>query len=486
MSTRMAKHDVKHHQMKILNQYSVSTQVIVGIHIFFLIFIVMIDSLDYAAKVSLFAFLSAIVLSAGTKIPAGYVAVSLIIFIVLMKASEPELLYQSLAEEVVWLMVGSFIIGEAVKHSGIADRFSYYIIRKSNRKNRIIAGLTSVLITSAFFIPSTSGRAAITMPMLENLSSRFTAKERSVLSLMAPVVILMSTSATIIGAGSHLIGIGLLESASDQSISFLQWLVWGVPFSIVITVLSVFIMKRMLWPKEGSKNIEENTSIPSTPSGKALNNKEKITLLLLILMIIGWTTESVHGYDISFITMIGAILAMAPGFGVISWKQGIKAVSWNLILFVAAAAALGKVLVENGVILWIEKKLFMFLPLFNEAPEWLLVTFILLITTTSHLYITSHTTRAIVFIPGLILFSQSIGVNASAIVFISLIGMNYCITFPVCSKALMLFYEESDRSFHASDLIKISTVLLPLYILLMLAFYFTFWRWTGMYLYPSL
>jgi hypothetical protein len=40
------------------------------------------------------------------------------------------------------------------------------------------------------------------------------------------------------------------------------------------------------------------------------------------LLFIGWVTESIHGYDIAF-----------------SWKQGIKSVSWILIIFVAAATA---------------------------------------------------------------------------------------------------------------------------------------------------
>ena len=118
-----------------------------------------------------------------------------------------------------------------------------------------------------------------------------------------------------------------------------------------------------------------------------------------------------------------------------------KSVSWNLIVFVAAATALGKVLVDTGTVAWMEREL-LALGLVENANEWIIVLIIAIVTTTSHLYITSHTTRAVVFIPGLILFSESIGVNPATVVFLSLIGMNYCVTFPVSSKALLLFYEE--------------------------------------------
>src|SRR5690606_36254044 len=124
------------------------------------------DALDYRAKISLFAFLSAMTLWITTKIPAGFIAIALIVFIVLMNAGEADLLYNSLSEEVVWLMIGSFIIGEAVKGSGLAERLTLLILRKSQNKSNTLIGLSSVLFASAFFIPSTSGRAALSMPII--------------------------------------------------------------------------------------------------------------------------------------------------------------------------------------------------------------------------------------------------------------------------------------------------------------------------------
>jgi anion transporter len=465
-----------------IQELSIRSLVIISIHILFMVAVLLIDALDYRAKISLFAFLSAMTLWIATKIPAGFVAIALIAFIILMNAAEPDLLYHSLSEKVVWLMIGAFIIGEAVKVSGLAERLTHSILSKSNKKNNLLFGLSSVLFTSAFFIPSTSGRAALSMPIIEQMSQRFSTKERSVLAILAPVIILMSTSATLIGAGSHLIGIGLLESTVDQTISYIQWFIWGVPFAIVITLLSVLIIKWTLWPKDGLKEIENVQPEEKIRYKKQFNGKEKKTIILISFLIAGWMTESLHGYDIAFITMIGAILIMMPNYGIISWKQGISSVSWNLIIFVAAATALGKVLVDTGIVKWIEEEMLNVLHLFIGAPEWLIVLIILLVTVTSHLYITSHTTRAIVFIPGLLLFSETIGINPSTVVFLSLIGMNYCVTVPVSSKALLLFYEEGEISFNASHLLKISAILMPLYILAIMLFYFTYWQWTGMHL----
>lgn len=483
MKSRKERHQENQTQLKRwTSRLSRRTCVISGIHLLLIIAVLLIGSLDYRAKITLFAFLSAMILWISTKIPAGFVAVALIAFIILMKAEEPELLYDSLSEEVVWLMIGSFIIGEAVKVSGLAERLTLFMLSKSTKKSNTLFGLSSVLFASAFFIPSTSGRAALAMPIINQMRQLFSTKEQSILSILAPIVILMSTSATLIGAGSHLIGIGLLESTVDQTISYIQWFVWGVPFAIVITFISVILLKWMLWPREVAKEINNVRTEETITGKKPLNGNEKKTLALIAFLIIGWMTENLHGYDIAFITMIGAILIMLPNYGIISWKQGIKSVSWNLILFVAAATALGKMLVETGIVKWIELEMLSVLHLFIGAPEWVIVLLILVVTATSHLYITSHTTRAIVFIPGLLLFSETIGVNPVTVVFLSLIGMNYCVTVPVSSKALLLFYEEGEQSYSASHLLKISTILMPIYILVMLLFYFTYWKWTGMHL----
>ncbi len=274
--------------------------------------IILIDGLDYRAKVSLFAFLSAMTLWVATKIPAGFVAVGLLVFIVLMKAVHADLLYDSLAEEVVWLMIGSFIIGEAVKRSGLAERFSQSIMSRSRKKSQVLVGIYSFLFASAFFIPSTSGRAALSMPIMKQLS---------------------------------------------------------LAFSLVITVLTFVIIKGKLWPKNELEKMENVPREEIILSKQPLNEKEKKTLLLISMLIIGWVTEGIHGYDIAFITMLGAILVMLPHYGVISWRNGMKSVSWNLIVFVAAATALGKVLVDTGVVGWMETEMFSVLRLFVNKSE---------------------------------------------------------------------------------------------------------------------
>lgn len=459
--------------------FSTKTKLFISGLILFGLFIALNQDLSYSAKISLYLFIIAMVLWVSTSLPAGFVALSALMTIVLLKGADTSLLYESFSEEVVWLMIGSFIIGEAVRSSGLASRFTHLILKKAHEPLKLLTFLTIALQPLVFFIPSTSGRAALSLPIVKELNRLFqTERQQKTIAMLVPIMILMGSSATLIGAGSHIIGIGLLNTSTGESISYFNWFIWGMPFVLVISVLTLFIMRYMFWSYEPllsdsfSTNVEEKSVV--------LHDTEKKTLWMIALLIVFWMTENVHGYDIGFITMIGGLLFMVPKYGVITWKQGIKSISWNLIVFVAAATALGKGLIETGVVDWLQEYLFRHLDFLTEAPSFIILLVILLVSVTSHLYITSHTTRAVMMIPGFIVLSETFGLDSSTVVFLSLVGMNYCVTFPVSSKALLLYYEDDRVSYDAKDLLKLSCVLMPLYIVVMVIFYYTYWRWTGL------
>jgi len=106
----------------------------------------------------------------------------------------------------------------------------------------------------------------------------------------------------------------------------------------------------------------------------------------------------------------------------------------------------------------------------------LLVTVICL---SAHLYLPSHTTRAIIFTPPLLSLGLAEGIDVVSMSFLMMVGMNYCLTFPVSSKALMIYFDEN-KSFRGDDLRRLSQVMSIIYLGLMILFYYTYWEWTGL------
>lgn len=437
-------------------------------------------TLPTEVRSALFGFAVATILWSTTKLHASYVALGSVIITTLTGGGSQELLFQSLASDVIWLMIGAFILGGAMQATGLAERLASLIVNRARTVRGVLWLLTTVLQFLSFFVPSTSGRAAVVMPIFHSISHTVGEKAiRRTLALLIPTIILVTTISTLIGASSHLIAVDMLRQTFNQNISFAQWVLWGFPFGVTASYVSCWVIMRLFLDKECLHyELQPRERRPGVDT--CFSRNQKFTLAVLLLMIGLWLTEALHGIQIATVTVVGALILTLPGFGVIRWKEGINAVSWNLILFVGAALALGRTLIESGAAQWLIDQLFSLCNIDGMRSTFLILLVIGVISLTSHLYITSHTTRAVVMIPPILYFASSLNLNATAVLFICTVGMDYCLTFPVSSKALLMFQETDEETFQPTDLLRLSSILIIVHILLIIVFYYGYWKWTGL------
>ena len=435
-------------------------------------------ALTREARIALFCFALATILWSTTKLNAAFVALAVTIILVVSGGRPQEALFDSLATDVIWLMIGAFVLGEAVKKTNLAARLTNLVVSKAGKVSQVFWLLTGVLAILSFFIPSTSGRAAVAMPVFDSLSDKIgDAKVTRALSLLIPTIVLTSTICTLIGAGSHLIANDLLRQVSDQEISFLNWAIYGVPFGFAASAASCFVILRMFLGKtERAIKLEK----AEMKTAKKFSSAEWKTIIIAAVMVALWMTESFHGYEIALVTTVGALVLMLPGFGVMTWKDGLKSVSWNLIIFVGAALVLGKALIDTGAAQWIIENIFSLSGIDRSDPQYLILATVAFISLTSHIYMTSHSARAAALVPAMIYFATSFEFNPAALVFISTVGMDYCLTFPVSSKALLLFQELDTETFQPADLLRLSAVLMIVHLILMVVFYYGYWQFVGL------
>ncbi|NJL63249.1 MAG: SLC13 family permease, partial [Methylacidiphilales bacterium] len=89
------------------------------------------SDLPVPARLTIFAFLLAGVLWSTTSINAGYVALSSVILLLLSGGIPQEEFFKSLGSDVVWLMIGAFVLGGAVKETGLAVRLTQAVVSKA-------------------------------------------------------------------------------------------------------------------------------------------------------------------------------------------------------------------------------------------------------------------------------------------------------------------------------------------------------------------
>lgn len=430
------------------------------------------------ARVALFGFALAAILWSTTKLNAAYVALGAVMLTILAGGSPQEQLYDALASDVIWLMIGAFVLGGAMRQSGLAGRLTGFVVNRARSVRGVFWLVTAVLVPLSFVIPSTSGRAAVMLPVFRGVAE--VVEDRKIvraLALLIPTVILVSTITTLIGAGSHLIANDLLAQISGERISFARWALWGVPFGVAAACASCWIVTRMFLSGE---RLNLSLDMRGGEERGPFSRAEKGTLLVLAAMVSLWLTEGFHGLEIAIVTMVGALVLTLPGVGVMKWKDGLKAVSWNLIIFVGAALALGRALIDSGAAEWIIENLFVASGIRSTESVLLILLIITFISLTSHVYMTSHAARAVALVPPILYLANSLNLDPMAVLFISTVGMDYCQTFPVSSKALLMFQESGIESFDPADLLRLSAVLFPVHVVLIVLFYYGYWQWVGL------
>ncbi|WP_263706838.1 SLC13 family permease [Shouchella tritolerans] len=427
-------------------------------------------------RMSLMMLILAIYCWLFTALPPAMVALGALLLLVLTRAVPQELLFESLSSDVIWLMLGTFMIGACMQKTGLAKRMSFALTTKARSTFLLLFVVTIITQVLTLFIPSTSGRASVLLPLYRDLSKqadneRFT----KALALLIPTVILLATNATLIGASSHLIANDYLPTLGHERISFVQWLIWGMPFAFLASMCACLMIGWLFLDKRARQLKFHNENQMSEP----MTSAEKRTVLVIVAMMGLWLTEATHGVHIATVTIIGAFTLLMPKIGVIKWKEGVEAVSWNLLLYVGAAIALGEALMQTGAAEWAVQLLLEGAERYLIHSESLTIFFLIAICMSAHLYIPSHTTRAVILVPPLLALALAKGFNPQALLFMKMVALNYCLTFPISSKALLIYFEEKP-SFKANDLFRLSCLLALVYFGLIVIFFNTYWRWTGL------
>src|SRR5215831_8232873 len=154
----------------------------------------------------------------------------------------------------VWLIVGAFILATAMVKTRLAERITYLILaRIGTAPSRITLGVTLVNIVLAFLVPSSTARTAILLPECLSILSLFGCGARSPFAINLLLTLTM-TNATI-GAGvltatvPNPVTVEFVAKATGHTISYAEWLLYGFPPALVMTLFTWWVIQRIFRPE---------------------------------------------------------------------------------------------------------------------------------------------------------------------------------------------------------------------------------------------
>lgn len=416
-----------------------------------------------------------------TRLDDTWVALTAVAVLAVAGILAPTDLFATLGAELVWLLIAAFVLAAGLTGSGLVDRFVAVLPARA-RSVRGLAHLSTVaLVVSSLLVPSTSGRAALAVPVFTALAGVLAGLPRVVraLAVLFPTVVLLSAVSTLIGAGAHLVADQLLREATGDGIGFLRWLLLGLPLAVVSSHLAVEVVLRLFTTREDRRARFDLRAL--FPPRGPWTRVERFAAVTVGVVLVLWCTEPWHGLPPALVGLVGALAMCVPPHRVTT-GTALKTVPWSLLLFTAATAALGSALVGSGAAAWVAD---VALSPARSAPPWLVLTVVIVVSTAAHLAVQSRSARSSVLVPVVIPLAAAAGLAPAAAVFASTAAAGFCHTLTSSAKPVALFSDiDGVPTYSSRDLLRLSGVLAPLHVVVVAVFALLVWPCLGLPLVP--
>ncbi|WP_422107426.1 SLC13 family permease [Winogradskyella sp.] len=273
---------------------------------------------------------------------------------------------------IIFLFFGGFVLALALEKVNLHKRIALTIIKLTGTTpNKVILGFMLATAFMSMWISNTASTVVMlpialsVINLLINDKDGFTKQDKNfALSVMLGIAFSANAGgiATIIGTPPNSVLIGLLENEYHIEISFLNWLVMGLPFSAILVAIIYFILIKM-FPNKGLVFAASKSLINDElrQLGK-ISPKEKQVLYTFAVIVFLWIFRTLinHifpnlGLTDTIISILGAIALFAvphrlrQGDFILQW-QDTKNLAWGVLILFGGGLALAKGMSSTGIV----------------------------------------------------------------------------------------------------------------------------------------
>lgn len=274
---------------------------------------------------------------------------------------------------IVFLFFGGFVMALALEKVNLHKRIALSIIKiTGTTPNKVVLGFMIATAVLSMWISNTASTVVmlpIAMSVIQLLISDadgFTKRDRNfALSVMLGIAFSANAGgiATVIGTPPNSVLIGLLENEYNIEISFLKWMVIGLPFSIIMITLCYVVLVKLMFPS-GTLKFNASNEVISDELKKLgpTSRKEKMVLVIFGVTVFLWIFRTVInaiipnlGLSDTMISIFAAISLFAIPFSlkkgdfILQWKDTQK-LAWGILILFGGGLALAQGMSVTGIV----------------------------------------------------------------------------------------------------------------------------------------
>ena len=244
------------------------------------------------------------------------------------------------ASPIILLFLGGFFLAMAATKYRMDQSLAAVLLKPfGTRPKVLLLGLMGITALFSMFMSNTATTAmmlSILVPVLAVLDADDPG--RVAFTLGIPFAANIGGIGTPIGTPPNAIALKYITGAS--SISFGKWMVFGVPYALIL-LLICWILLQYFFPFK-------TKSVPLRLKGRFLRtSKAYIVYGTFMLTLFLWLTDFWHGMNAYVVAMIPVAVFLSAG--IIS-REDLKSISWDVLWLVAGGIALGLALEKSGLV----------------------------------------------------------------------------------------------------------------------------------------
>jgi len=408
----------------------------------------------------------------------GYTSSLYLILLAIFKVADLKLIFSTWTTSMMYLIIGAYLIATAVKDSGLGERIAYWYIDKyvTNFKS-IIVSIFALTFILALLIPHPWPRAFLIMSVMAVVVKSANIPHEDAVKIGFTVFTASIPVSMIFLTGDASINPLAAASCAPEPMGWMTWFkVMGLPMVLTSLITMVMIMVMFKPTKEVAVNKDEIAK--KRASLGAMTGIEKRTAFWVILAIILWMTDTIHGIDIGWVTLWIAVMMAMPKVGDILTPKSWSGVPVQTLLFLTAAVAIGRVGGATGMNTWIAQTA---LPASVPENMFVLAAFITAISIVIHMCFGSVIAVMGIVIPAMLAFTKPMGMTTVIPVMIAYTAINCHFILPFHNLAILVGCGEENGMYSEKECIRFGVPFTAVLFILTCVIEIPWWKIIGLW-----
>lgn len=243
------------------------------------------------------------------------------------------------ADPIIMLFIGGFILAIAATKVGLDVKMAKIMLTPFGTKSENVL-LGFLLVTGIFsmFLSNTATAAMMLTflaPVLKQLPPE--GKGRAGLALAIPIGANIGGIGTPIGTPPNAIALKALKESLNIDLGFGQWMLYMMPFAIVLLIIGWFLLKTMF-------PFSQKTVELKIEGEKETTWQSYVVYVTFIATILLWVFDKQTGVNSNVVAMLPVGVFCACG---IITRKDLEEINWSVLWMVAGGFAIGLALQET-------------------------------------------------------------------------------------------------------------------------------------------